>query len=78
MPAPARLKFFAQLVVIVDQKLFALFYSPYTGQPEAATLLFNGAIRITTMVDVTCWTPLRSGVHVVPGIELDNMVRAAQ
>ena len=30
------------------------------------------------MVDVACWTPLRSGVHVVPGIELDNMVRAAQ
>jgi len=27
-----------------------------------------------TVVDVTCQTPLRSGVHVVLGIELDNMI----
>ena len=30
------------------------------------------------MVDVARGTPLRSRVHVVLGIELDNMVRAAQ
>ncbi len=30
------------------------------------------------MIDMASRTPLRSGVHVVLGIELDNMVRAAQ
>jgi hypothetical protein len=78
MPASAQLKFFAQLEVIVDQELFALFDALYAGQPEPTALLFNGAIGITTMIDVACRTPLRSGVHVVPGIELDNMVRAPQ
>ncbi len=78
MTALARSKFLAQIEIVVDQQFFVLFDCTDTGEPKAATFLFDSAIWITTMVDMACRTPLRASVHVVLSIELDNVICAAQ
>ncbi|HEY2569273.1 MAG TPA: hypothetical protein VGI25_08135 [Candidatus Udaeobacter sp.] len=78
MPTPAWFKFFTQIEVVVDQEFLALLDSPNTGQPETTALFLYGTIGIATVVHVTCRTPLRTGVHVVFSIELDNMIRATE
>ena len=78
MAALARSKFLAQIEIVIDQEFFVLSNCPDTGKPEAFAFLFDSTIRMTTMVDVSCRTPLRPSVHIVLGIELDNVIRSAQ
>ena len=77
MTALARSKFLAQIKIVVDQQFFVFFNCANTGEPEAPPFLFDGTIGKAAMIDVPCRTPLRASVHIMSGVELDNMIRAA-